>query len=76
VPGKESLDAALRKLGYNPSASGVKGQDRSLSDRYLVEVDRGGKLTPYFYAPLVKVIDNALRKARKGKETRSYAARS
>lgn len=53
--------------GQKVLPSHVKGQAHAFADRYLVRVLRHGakgQKTALFYAPAVKVIDNALRKAK------------
>lgn len=47
--------------GVTPLRSHFKAQRFAISDRYLVRVDRKG-LAPWWYAPLVMVIDGGLRR--------------
>lgn len=61
VPAGGSLKSALIGTGRDASRSAIKAQDVSDSDRYLVQVPRGGKSIFFdYHAPLVRTIDNAL----------------
>ncbi len=59
--GRDGLFSIVKGLdeGKDAAASHIRGQEHSLSDRYLVRVDRPGK-PPLWYAPMVKTIDNGL----------------
>ncbi len=75
--GGDDLFDMAEKHGLNGQPvlpSHVKGQAHSFADRYLVRVVQHGakgQKTALFYAPAVKVIDNALRKAKAAKGARS-----
>lgn len=60
----ERLSDVLGKLKISFKPGQMRATGIALNRRYLVSVPRAGGLSPLFYAPLVKVIDNAKARAK------------